>query len=503
VNLAFHYVSLVLMVIQGIVLTPVYLRYVDPSLYGAWLATGNVIAWLSLIDPGISKLLIQRIAFLEGSGRVLELPDSMRTGLVLGWGLSAASLISWPLSRHVAALLPLASWQRVELADAVLLMLVATSILFLGSQPSGILLGLQKTGTVGMINTTGAVFAIFTSLVLITSGAGLSSIPAGFLVRNVVVFLGTTAALEHARSGRGLSPGRWSQAEGRRYMGLSALNYVERIAATVVTQVDSFLGAKAVSPAAAAQLGLTGKPIEPVRMLAERFAAALGPGMANLAGEGNSAKLREISHRILSASAFSLAVGLGGIVALNGPFVSLWVGPELFGGQRLTMLLVLSATVSVLTSSLAEITFALGAIAQATLARVIEGIVKLTLQIWLASRWGLEGIVAGGILAQAATTAWYYPVLLARRGHVPASLELRALVRRLGQTGVLLASGWAFHLVWTQLIPAWSWISFTLAAFVTSLPLLAIGLLAFPEIRREVLPFLRSVFARRAFPDHA
>ncbi|MCC6130440.1 MAG: hypothetical protein IT186_10975 [Acidobacteria bacterium] len=485
------------MVVQGIVLTPTYLKFIDAPLYGAWLATGNVIAWLSLIDPGISKLLIQRVAFLDGSGRAQDLPDTMHTGLVIGWVLTALSVIAWPFSSRLAGLLTLPAWQIQELGSAVLLMLVATSVLLVSAQPVGILLGLQRSGAAGILNTIATVLAIVSSLVLIYSGCGLSSIPAGFLLRNVVVFIGATVILEHVRKSRGLSPGRWSRDEGRRYFALSAVSYVERIASTVITQVDTFLGAKVISPMAAAQFGLTGKAIGPVQMFSERIAAALIPGMANLAGERDPGKLGEISRRILTASAFSLSIGLGAIVALNGPFVSLWVGPHLFGGQRLTLLLALSATMGVLTSSLAEITFAAGAIAQATLGRVVEGVLKLGLQIWMATRWGLEGIVVGGILAQAMTTAWYYPVLLARRTRTATRDEIRALGFRFLQAATLLTAGWAGHLAWSRAVTTWTWLSFSAAAVLTGSVLIVIGLAVFPEVRRMALPLLRSTLSAR------
>lgn len=65
-NLIFQYASL-LLAITGIVLTPLYLRFIDLKLFGAWLASGNVIGWLAMLDPGLNELLHQQVAkFWDG-----------------------------------------------------------------------------------------------------------------------------------------------------------------------------------------------------------------------------------------------------------------------------------------------------------------------------------------------------------------------------------------------------------------------------------------------------
>ena len=56
-NLFFQYTSIVLTVIWSIVLVPLYLKFIPLDIYGAWLATGNIVAWLSIMDPGLSAVL--------------------------------------------------------------------------------------------------------------------------------------------------------------------------------------------------------------------------------------------------------------------------------------------------------------------------------------------------------------------------------------------------------------------------------------------------------------
>src|SRR5262249_5169314 len=57
-----------LVVGQGIVLVPLYVRHVGPALYGAWLASGDMLVWLQALDLGLPNLLIQRIGAASGRG---------------------------------------------------------------------------------------------------------------------------------------------------------------------------------------------------------------------------------------------------------------------------------------------------------------------------------------------------------------------------------------------------------------------------------------------------
>ena len=66
-NLFFSYASMGLVLVQGIVLVPLYVAKVPLALYGAWLATGNVLTWLEMVDPGTGDVIRQRVARLYGA----------------------------------------------------------------------------------------------------------------------------------------------------------------------------------------------------------------------------------------------------------------------------------------------------------------------------------------------------------------------------------------------------------------------------------------------------
>ncbi len=65
-NLFFFYLRTFVGLANGILIVPLYLKYIDNSLFGIWLASGNILTWITIIDPGVGDVLIQKISYAYG-----------------------------------------------------------------------------------------------------------------------------------------------------------------------------------------------------------------------------------------------------------------------------------------------------------------------------------------------------------------------------------------------------------------------------------------------------
>ena len=61
---------------------PVNIAHIPLDVYGAWLASGNILAWATMIDPGFGLLTQQQVATTYGSGN-LDGTGKIITGGVL------------------------------------------------------------------------------------------------------------------------------------------------------------------------------------------------------------------------------------------------------------------------------------------------------------------------------------------------------------------------------------------------------------------------------------
>ena len=70
VNLIRSYAFILIEIIRGVIMIPIYLQYIDSRLYGAWLATGSIIVLMGLSDFGLSSLIVQKAGSLYGKKRL-------------------------------------------------------------------------------------------------------------------------------------------------------------------------------------------------------------------------------------------------------------------------------------------------------------------------------------------------------------------------------------------------------------------------------------------------
>ena len=82
-NVIFRYMSIFMTVVQGLLLVPLYLSYIPVEIYGAWLASGNILAWISAIDPGLTIVLQQQTSTFYGAGELKKVGKLIGSGLIL------------------------------------------------------------------------------------------------------------------------------------------------------------------------------------------------------------------------------------------------------------------------------------------------------------------------------------------------------------------------------------------------------------------------------------
>jgi O-antigen/teichoic acid export membrane protein len=474
-----------------VLLTPLYLQVVSADLYGAWLATGNILAWIQLVDPGLSRIMQQRVARLYGKGDLEQLRAVVGTGLVLGLPMALAPLLAWPFASLITSSIPLLPDEAEQLTWCFQLALLATSATMASFQPAAVNLGLQMPLAAGVIYVCASIGSIVTTIICVRSGYGLASIPLGLLLRGVVVMVANTWWL-WAWCHRNL-PGRIvvRRQEFHAYASLTAITFMERVAGVLVSHGDSFIAARFIAADAAAIYGLTSRGFDPARMVAERLAPAFMPGLAHLAGEGGKARLAQVADSLLRAVGFVLAVGIASAVVLNKAFVSLWVGQNFFGGQVLTVAIGLAIGSTVSIGCAGEMAFALGGVGRIEIIRMLENFAKLSLQLLCIWLFGLVGLPLGVMLGSMAVGLFWIPRVTAELMHQPLARQYARLVLTLARIGVMVSIGCGVHLIVEQHVGEWTWPKFVLVGSLVGTAFSGLYLASDASMRELIRGFMR------------
>jgi O-antigen/teichoic acid export membrane protein len=392
---------------QALVLIPLYLGLIGPRLYGAWLASGELLAFLLVFDMGIPNLMIQRI------GAALARGDRRAVGGYFGTGaavLSAFAMLLIGALFLLAASLPgwlgLSGAEASELRAAFQVGSLATGAMLLNYLFQGLSRGMQQTALVNLAGFLGTLLGFALTLTMLLLGYGLMSLAAGLVMRSGVSLMGGLAYLAFQLDPEIRRSIRLDRTSGREFRRLSPPLFVSGLGNAAMTNSQVFFAGALLGPESAAIFGITRKAAEMAGMVLQAVGHAAYGGFANLFASGDGLRARAVYREIV---AIYLAVGLAllcAYVAVNPSLVAVWAGPAMFGGTALTALLALSSLVagwSYLTIGLYR---AMDRHQPASKALLAECALRLPLMIGLTLLLGLPGLPLGALATGLVSGVW-------------------------------------------------------------------------------------------------
>lgn len=508
INLIYQYASVALTVVRGIVMVPIFLFFIPMDLYGAWMASGDVVAWILLTEAGTSDLIRQQVAQHVGGGKRIEAGQAVGAGLLISAALAAVVLGAGVLiSPYVPALVNYQGEQSGALSHAVLLAVIATAMGIVCGGVRAAQQGLQRPLGVGIVGLCAELLSILLSLVLLLWGWGLYAIPIGFLAREVVNNAG--CATLFALSARELRiPVGFSRARVVSLTYLAGWTFLSRVGHALGHHLHAFLIARFLGPAWVPATVLSRRVWEILYLLLSRLSFSFQPGLAHLRGSGELPRFRNIVHRMLAVVLASSAVAGGAALALNQPFMKLWLGdsepgkPDFFAGALYNGLTGVATLLSILLFTACQVILAAGRIRESAVAHLLPNVANgllLLLGLLLASAWELQAAVTilavpvAAVLSHGAVGLTY--ALLQWRAatdFTPSDLRGQAL-----STARLVAVAAAVALGWRLLLPMpYSWLTFVVHGAACTAVLAAAVLAVEPGVRADVRAGVGAV-ARR------
>ncbi|MGZ0656219.1 lipopolysaccharide biosynthesis protein [Coraliomargarita sp. W4R72] len=428
-------------------------------MYGAWLASGNILNWILVVDPGISTVVMQRIGQSYGANERALVGE-----YALGGMLVTALVVLLVLIGGYVCSLYVSGWINItdlalvaQLQQSFLIAVIASSLTLMAFAVGAVNLGLQASFAHGLNFLVANTFSLITTAVLLLLDWGLLAISIGLLVR-AVVFLGGGLGYMLWRCQRESMPLIYNGARIKEILSLMSFTSLGRIGGILSRNMDAFFIARFLGPGMVPVFVLSRRGLNVAEMLLNRTGNAIGPSLSHLAGEGDIVKMRGIVSRLLSLNLWLLGLAFGGFLAFNGDFIRLWVGAEFFAGRSVSALLCVLLVFTVLFTLLQTLCVALGDIKRSSVMQFIQAIITFSLLVAGICYWGLIGAVIAPIVGFIVIASWYYPRSLGHLAFLERSNWLvmgrEALLS--GLLGVGL-SGLCMHLELT------SWLSFLLA----------------------------------------
>ena len=399
---AFAYLQFSLTILVGIVMVPFVLDRIGPTLYGYWLASGEVLAYAAMADLGILGVMPWMIAQADGRKDRDAIRQLLSTGFVAALIVSGLYLglvlVLWNIAPTVLRLQPL---ERDLIAGPLALIAGVTVVVLPMRVAYSALIGLQDVRYCGIMTTVSWAIDAALTIILLLNGFGLWSLAIGASVPSA---LSAAAAVVRLRI---LAPDllqSWPRPSRQAITTLFKEGGGGWLAAwgwRLASATDAIVLASLGHPASITVLAMTTKLGQMLTNMAWVPGDSGLVGLAQLAGEGNTARLRAAVSALSRVYLTLATVAACVVLAANPAFVKGWVGIEFFGGNRVNAVLALVVIAATAAHALSATVSVLGKRLYVGTVTLAAGVAHVAGAYLMARRLGLIGIPLAGLIVQA------------------------------------------------------------------------------------------------------
>jgi O-antigen/teichoic acid export membrane protein len=397
---SFAYLQFALSIVVGLGLVPFVLHRVGERLYGYWLASGEVLAYAAMADLGVLGVVPWLIAEADGRQDRPAMQRIMSTAACAALFVSAAYgtlvLILW----HVApAVLSLAPADRAAIVGPLSTIACVTAVVLPLRVAGSTLIGLQDVKFYGAMSTGTWALDLVITVTLLMRGYGLYALALGAAVPSLI-----SAAVMIVRL-RIVAPDLvrgWPRPSTAAVARLFREGFGAWLGAwgwRLSIATDAIVLASLGHPLWIITLAMTAKLGQMMTQMSWVPGDSSLVGLAQLSGEQKPERLRDAVSAVFRVY---LALATGGtcvLLAVNGGFVSGWVGTHLFAGAGVNAVLAAIILVSTFAHGMAVVASTLGKRMHVGLAALASGTVQVVLALMLGRRLGLIGIPLASLCA--------------------------------------------------------------------------------------------------------
>jgi O-antigen/teichoic acid export membrane protein len=479
----------VITVIVGLGATPLLFRWLGAERFGAFRAANDWIGHLMIFDVGLSWALVPLFTRALGRGDARAVRAILRGGmrvylevalvmLATGAGLALIIFTFIPVSPAVAPDLKRGCWVGLL---AFLVVPLSPFRALAEADQRGYLINLLLIVQTMVVTGLGLLLAWF--------GWGITGqfVAASLGLYPLLFFLLRDGLRRYPKSGGSGTDAPCSADLRRQIWKLNRPSIVLNACGRVGLFTDNLLIAYFLGPATVATFYLTQRTC----VLAQSQLLGLGTsgwaGLVELVHKGQKATFH---RRLIELTGLVTMLGVAAVVplaAFNQTFISLWVGPECYGGGWITTLAGINGTLLSIYSLWGLVLSGTGNVARVLPGMVASAAVNIGMSILATIFLGPTGPLVGTLFAFITVHSWYLPLLLRRVFQVP----LRPLCLAVAAPA-LLGIPYALVVRWfAHTHPPEGWISLSLAMASSALIYLAVAWVAIFKADERAVWILR------------
>lgn len=453
-NFIFQYGFVITNIINALLTFPLYIHKIDPATLGLWVATGNILAWMTLADPGVSDVLQQRIAQLRGQDKSSEVGTTIGSGLIMSSIILIIAIIAGVIFYFlVGTIVDKDVSQYAGLQTALLISIIATGMSLVSFSLSGINLGLQNSAPVAISGITSNVVFLLVVVTLLFLGFGVMSIAYANLVRALYINIFNYAALRNALSKENLSI-EFSKSHFKGFVKIFSFTSVSRIIGGFSASMDMIFLARFVNPAFITIFEVNKRPIAMAKDLIGRHSVALMPLVSHANGKEDKTEI----HAIISTQFkyyyyIAIFVSLGFIFNFQN-LITAWTGASKFAGNDIMYLLIGNFFIGLIGYFMQNMGYALGDIKMNSFISIIKGVVTGILFYFASKTYGVMGVLIVMVAASLCIDFMFFGFRLYQLGYLNSKFISKVFRKWAVIIPLAAIGGWALSQLFSWVIPS-------------------------------------------------
>lgn len=390
-NFVFQYGYVLTNIFNSILLLPLYLKHIDASTLGIWLATGNVLGWITLVDPGVGEVLQQKIAELRGK------KENDEIGKLIGSGFIASAIIllisvafGFVCYLFLGAIINKDISQYPHLSMAIIITVFSTGMSLVSFSMSGINQGMHNSAPVAISSVSANFLFLFVNLLFLYLGFGVMSIAIANLFRGVFINVYTISSLLRLLKKEGLKL-VYDMPYFKGFIKIFSFTSVSKIITGISYSVDMIVLARYIAPANITIYEINRRPINISYSLVGRHSVALMPLLSHAQGRGDKAYiLNLINNQFKFYSYAAMFVAL--IFFFNYNYlITAWTGKGQYAGNTIVHLLIINFFIGLLAYFMLNMGYALGDIKMNSLFNIVRSLCYGVFIFFAAKYFGITG----------------------------------------------------------------------------------------------------------------
>ena len=479
-HVAGGWLSNLIHIVQGLLLIPLYIYYLGDRLYGFWLATGGILAWISMVDFGASAITLQRCAAAFGRKDFALIVQYFWHGAVIMYVMLILFLMSF---LTVGFFIP--SWLDIDpvfqstIINCYYVTSVAVMLHLINEFLKNVAVALQRNHIPVFAQTLGDLVCLFGVIfALVVLQIGLWALVLGMLLRTfiplVINLIHTVQILRSIKCRN-----RWSVDIFKDYMMTTPVVCAAKASGQFAQHLPSVLIARFIGPEATVAYTITMRAVLMVQSFINHALSGLYGACSHYFHDpsvGRNQQLRTISQL---AQGYCIIAGLGTLLyaLLNHGFVAVWTSDQYFGGQMFTCLAALAAFIQVRNSFFVGLGISFGEIRATEFTQFLEQMLRICLIVLGIYSLGILGVPIAILISGLATQYRYAHIFRSRDASI-----MKALSPLMWQWGALALLLWPIYNA-SDLFVVGDWTRFIAYAACIIIPAAVLMLLMLPGVR--------------------